>query len=181
MARFQRSRFQPQTQVLRRKFDWIGGVASQVGLTQINAATSIIESAFDTRTITTTPNVPFTIVRVRGRLQVMSDQTVGLEGPIGAFGMCVVNGEAFDAGVASVPTPWTESNDHRWFYHQYFGCPLIEDGTSGEYQQLFTDITIDGKAMRKINTNDVILSVLENQSIVGMRFWSNFRMGIKLH
>ena len=102
--------------------------------------------------------------------------------PIGAFGICIVNGEAFDAGVASIPTPWTESFDDRWFFHQYWIADFILQGSGTEKapQQDFFNRQIDGKAMRKVEDGDVMVSVMENGSSVGARAFVNFRTLIKL-
>ena len=145
------------------------------------SATSVILSAFDTRVAGAQPQAPFTITRVRGYIQVMSDQTIVQEGPGGAYGIMIVNGEAFDAGVASMPTPWTESFDARWLYHTYLSAFMLENATTSDYQQGFFTHVIDGKAMRKVDHGDVIVAVLENASSVGMNHWTNFRTGVKLH
>ena len=100
--------------------------------------------------------------------------------PVGAYGICVVNGEAFDAGVASVPTPWTESFDDRWMYHTYFGS--LQQPIAVTDQLCATDyITIDSKSMRKVEIGDVIIQVIESGSADTITFLSNLRTLIKLH
>ena len=176
-------RFSPRHQQSnRRMFDWIGGgndvPESTVALAN---ATSVIALAFDTRVASQVPVAPFTITRVRGYLEIHSDQTIAQEGPLGAYGIAVVNGEAFDAGVASIPTPWTESFDDRWLYHTYWDAFFMENPTTSDYQQIPFIHVIDGKAMRKVNFGDVIVAVMENASNQGCNFFMNFRMGVKLH
>ena len=95
--------------------------------------------------------------------------------------MAIVNGEAFDAGVASIPTPWAESFDDRWFYHTYWFAPLIENPTTSEFHVIPFNHVIDGKAMRKMNVGDVMVAVFENAATVGVQFQLNFRVGVKLH
>ena len=100
---------------------------------------------------------------------------------MGAIGIAVVNGEAFDAGVASIPTPWSESFDDRWLYHQYFDCMIMVDTVADWGVPNFANITIDSKAMRKVDTGDVIVAVVENPTTSPFNFWMNFRIGVKLH
>ena len=177
MARSQR--FSPIRRSTKRKFNWFGGTTPAPNLTNVAGQTSIIVSNLDTR-LPTVPSAPFTIVRIRGVIVVQSDQQVLSEFPGGAYGIAVVNGEAFDAGVASIPTPWTESFDDRWLYHTYWFSPIVENPTTSDYQQSFQTLIIDGKAMRKVDVGDVVVAVFENASTFGVSLQSNFRVGAKL-
>ena len=163
----------------RRQFEWIGGVSTAFSVSTLAFGDSVIVSSFDTRGATA-PAAPFTIVRVRGQLAFFSDIVAASEFPHGAFGMCVVNGEAFDAGVASIPTPFSESFDDRWLFHSYLMAPIRANANT--IDQNWANITIDGKAMRKVNDGDVVVNVLENGSSAhGAQFLINLRMGVKLH
>ena len=178
MARLQRSNFQPRRSA--RKFEWFGGVSSLgFGPVVVPASTSVLIASLDTRT-TDHPG-PFTIMRVRGFFSVYSDQNTIVERPSGAFGICIVNGEAFDAGVGSIPTPWSESFDDRWLYHTYWASNIEENPTTSDYQYNFFNHVIDGKGMRKMNHGDVLVSVIENQTSTGAIATMNFRTGAKLH
>ena len=179
MARFQRSNNRP-IQRSNRVFEWIGGVQTAfAGGTALAAGASTIISGLDTRN--TAIIAPWTIMRLRGYLYISTDQAAAFEEPHGAYGLCVVNGEAFDAGVASIPTPFTESFDDRWFFHTYWALSSSIRGTDG-YQTDPFKLHVDGKAMRKVNFGDVIVSVIENGSTSdGCLFTENSRMGVKLH
>jgi len=102
------------------------------------------------------------------------------EFPFGAFGVCVINGEAFDAGAASIIAPWTESFDDRWMYHTYWGA-RVQVGANNAQMWGFETV-IDNKAMRKVDAGDVIVAMIENASATDpAQFMVNFRMGVKLH
>jgi len=165
MARLQRFNATRPVQRSNRKFTWIGGVSTAFGGTSLAAATSILISAFD----------------IRGILSVVSDQVAANEKVHGAFGVLVVSGEAFDAGVASIPTPFSEASDDRWLYHTYWAAPIqVIAGQSSD--QIPSQTVIDGKAMRKVNSGDVVVFMIENgNNVHGAIFVHNSRLGIKLH
>ena len=181
MARLPRSRFPHQARS-KRTFDWIGGLSVVPGTTSnIAPATSVIHSAFDTRIVGQSPGSPFTIIRVRGLIVAGSDQDAADELVLGAAGICIVNGEAFDAGVASIITPWSESFDDRWLWHQYIYAPIKFVSSTG-LQQFWFNQVIDSKAMRKVETGDVIVTMIENANTTdSMRVFINKRTGVKLH
>ena len=164
----------------RRATDWIGGVnVVPTNETTLNGQTAAFVSFFDTR-LQSGPLVgPFTLIRQRG-IFVVSPQAVSIEQfIIGAFGTCIVNGEAFDAGVASVITPWTDSFDDRWLYHTYFSCQnklnaAISNSMLGQI------IEIDGKGQRRVESGDVIVNVIENGSADNMTYFHNQRLLAKL-
>ncbi len=181
MARFQRRSFRSQSQSQRRKTDWIGGVQTGVTSRQsIGAATSAIIASLDTR-VAGPPFAPFTILRLRGQFRINTDQKSAQEAPFGAIGAMVVNGEAFDAGIASIPTPWTESFDDRWYWHQYWSTQFDVTSSTGMYSN--ADVhDIDNKAMRKVEVGDVIVWVIQNQnSTQAAAFQFNVRTLVKLH
>jgi len=169
----------------KRLTDWIGGVQSTpVNENDLSGSTVEIVSSFDTRTSGQSPNAPFTIVRVRGILQVVSSGATASNFAIGALGICVVNGEAFDAGVASIISPWTEAFDDRWLLHQYFST-MYEPGVTGTDGGVFVGggtyrVEFDNKAMRKVEFGDVIVTIIENASTDSIRFFENHRTLVKL-
>ena len=167
-------------QSLRRKTDWIGGTVGNLAEAVLTSGTSFIISSFDTRVGGGFPEPPFTIIRQRGFLSVANVAGTARVVPVGAYGTCVINGEAFDAGVGSIPTPWDESFDERWLYHTYFGT--VAQGILVTDQVLASVyLTIDGKGMRKVESGDVIVNVIENGGVDELLFMSNQRMLVKLH
>ena len=179
MARFVRSSSTRPIARSNRKFAWIGGVSVAFSDVTLATGVSIVVSSFDTRTAGQLHD--FTIMRVRGLLSVVSDQVAANEHVHGAFGAAVVNGEALDAGVGSIPTPFTESFDDRWFYHTYWAAPF-RFIAGAAMTQIASQTIIDGKAMRKVNQGDVIVFVIENgNNSQGALFTLNQRVGVKLH
>ena len=179
MARSSRFNIRPQMGRSNRAFTWIGGVNTASAAVSLAAGASTLVSGFDTRAAGP-PFTPFTIVRARGFLKTWTDQEAADEAPWGAYGLAVVNGEAFDAGIASIPTPFTESGDGRWFYHTYWSAPCTI--ISGSLAVDFDKTLIDNKAMRKVKDGDVIVAVIENGSSAhGNLYLENFRLGVKLH
>ena len=172
-------RFPTRSTAPRRKTDWIGGVStnSQAEIA-LAANTVLLTSSFDTRTAGQAPAAPFTVIRLRGILSI-SANAGGDTNAIGAYGVLVVNGEAFDAGVASIPSPWTESFDDRWMYHRYWTA-INDAGVTETDTQAFS-YEIDSKSMRKMARGDVLVAVIENASTDAVVFMSNFRVLVKLH
>jgi len=102
-----------------------------------------------------------TIVRTRGLFHVTlkTADAVGA-GFFGAFGIALVTSAAHAAGVASVPTPLTESDWDGWLFHHYFDVRSItatlEDGPSASQR-----IVIDSKAMRIFDEDMTLIGVTE--------------------
>ena len=86
-----------------------------------------------------------------------------LAGYDGAVGICVVSENAFNAGIASVPTPVTDVAWDGWLWHHFFSLravtATIGDGVNGP--AVVWKIIIDSKAMRKTNITDVEIAVIE--------------------
>ena len=177
MARLRR--FSTTHQGSKRAFTWFGGISNVFGVSVLAVGASNLFTSIDTRVVAFP--APWTIVRVRGILMVASDQVASSEFAHGAFGIAVVNGEAFDVGLASIPTPFSEFSDDRWLYHTYWAAPIqviAGQGVTGGHQV----ITIDGKAMRKVKLGDEVVLVIENgHNSQGAFFMMNVRIGIKLH
>ena len=170
----------------KRLTNWVGGVSTGLtGMVGLSAATALIVSSLDTRLAANASlGTDFTIVRIRGILSFIFADIAVDRASFGAFGVCVVNGEAFDAGVASIISPWTESGDDRWFYHMYWSSAQVVDvvGTDAGASSFVTrEYQIDGKAMRKVNIGDVIVAVIEQaSSATAINFIENHRTLIKL-
>ena len=107
---------------------------------------------------------PFTVVRSRFELMLTSDQAAAIENQVGSFGIAVVSDQASAVGVTAVPTPHTDMASDLWFVHQnYFGdeSKLTDRSTSA------TRISIDSKAMRKVDIGQDIVVVAEQSSLGG--------------
>ena len=176
-------RFRTRQSGPKRKISWIGGV-NVIPTNEANLAgqTAVLHSSLDTRLAANSKAVGFTIVRTLGTFGVTVQASSTRTNVIGAFGICIVNGEAFDAGVASLPTPWTESPDNRWYVHQYFNFTSIPGtgNVSNVGSAVGEQIMIDSKGMRKLNEGDVFCLMVENASLDSMAFYFNVRTAVKL-
>ena len=83
------------------------------------------------------------------------------EGMQGAFGICVVQDAAFTAGVASLPGPISEMNSEAWLYHSIVGVHAHNATETAFNESSVFDLTVDSKAMRKLDEETVVVAVLE--------------------
>ena len=108
---------------------------------------------------------PFTIVRTRFLVGIVSDQAAASEDYAAAFGMAVVSDEAVAVGVTAVPTPITQMASDFWFVHQMmFGSFLFGDVT-GFNESVMTQYEIDSKAMRKVDIGQDLVVVAEFSTV----------------
>ncbi len=122
-----------------------------------------------------------TIVRVRGLLSVQPDAYSVDLNVQGALGMGIVSDQAFAAGAASIPGPWSEPDWGGWFVWQAWASRLEFLSAVGV---LFSDASertymIDSKAMRKVEPNETVVVMAESQA-GGVNIHSPFRMLVKL-
>ena len=99
--------------------------------------------------------------------------------PIGAWGMGIVSAQAFVAGAASIPGPYTDVEWDGWFAHGFWGFRQTAAGTVGNLVVNSQFMEIDNKAMRKINDTDVMVVMAESQADAA-RVSIQFRMLVKL-
>ncbi len=169
-------RFARSTKFARadRQSIWVG---IDISLVTVGANTKILAGTFNTATL---ENRPFTIVRTRAALQIESDQTAASEVTRGAVGMTVVSDQAVAAGIASIPGPH-DNTDGEWFVWEPFINSFALGDATGFVEPAGTNITIDSKAMRKVNANDDLAVVFEVQGTPGAIITMQGRMLIKLH
>ncbi len=149
---------------LRRKTSWGFGPSS--GATP-GAAQSLAASSAIIMTTGTSPSVDgITVVRVRGELLLqLSAAAADLDGFHGAFGIGVLSGgqRGFTGiGVGAVPIPLTNDDDETWIWHQYFALKTVEGAVPvNTLGSSVTRIQVDSKAMRKVDTGDLIYAAIE--------------------
>ena len=170
----------------RRKSAW--GLGPQEPAQQITATGSILWA----NGVVLVASDAATIVRIRGHALLYLDAaTAGGDGFVGALGIGVVTSAAFVAGVASVPTPITESDWEGWMWHQFFQLRAggtIDASVAGDVDQVNStsaamQIDIDTKAMRKINSDETLMGVIEVTEIgtAQMQFVADTRDLLLLH
>jgi len=126
---------------------------------------------------------PFTVIRTRGIMLVRSDQVSASETFGVDLGFAVVSEQASAIGVTAVPTPLTDKESDLFFvYESLFGHINVGSGagTGVPDQQGGQFMKFDSKAMRKINDDQELVVVVENE-IAGAIVTVTGRFLIKLH
>ena len=142
---------------------WEGASFSQL----LTTGTAAVLTAVSEATIENIPNP--TLVRVRGEGAVYVT-AIGASGAqaIVSVGLIKVTARALAAGVASLPTPGTDTGSD-WLWHK--DVPLGVRGSLGaDSESLGAHVArfeIDNKAMRKFEPNEVLVIVFENVALVG--------------
>ena len=136
-----------------RLTEWTGPALQSYVNVATTGATIVSSVAFEE---------PATVIRTRGRVSV-APQTFGADLEItGAIGMGIVTQEAFAAGVAAVPEPWTDADWGGWFVWRSFGYKFELVDATGTLQ-VDWGFEVDSKAMRKVSSNEVLVVVAESQ------------------
>ena len=160
MARGSHTRF-PRTggRGTRRKVTWAAGPNGSTGVISGNNVT-----IFGTGSQATAPDT--TLVRTRGELIVqLLTASASAEGFRFAFGMCTVTENAAGIGATAVPDPLADIAWDGWFFH-YTGTlfAMSTSPTTDASETTARVISVDSKAMRKVEETDVdiaVFSVLE--------------------
>ncbi len=148
-----RSRFVGRQGGHRRLTQWVGPPA-QAFVAVANGGATIIDSLVIEESAT--------IVRNRGAV-VIRPSFVGADlAIVGAYGVGVVSSEAFTAGIASVPEPYSDADWGGWMVWRSFASQ-IEFDVDGTFVSSF-QLEIDLNAMRKVTPNEVVVYVAESQS-----------------
>ena len=169
----------------RRETQWGGSTAGQTGRTALAAATAALFSRFSAAQFDVIGS-PLTTVRNHGQLSVESDQSVAGETVQGAIGLAIVSEPAAAAGIGSIPTPITESDWDGWLMWMPFSHTMQfvqQDATGVQIVQPSNSIfNYDSKAMRKIQDQESLVFVIENENATaGLLFTWYSRTLFKLH
>ena len=145
----------------KRKTNWLSGPLGSVG------ATAASSSLFATAIQLTVPGR--TLIRTRGELNVaLSVITSALDGfGAVAFGLAIVELNAFNVGITAMPKPFSDSDWDGWFWHwqgSLFGPSATVTNAGGPAN---VRIPIDSKAMRKWKQFDVMVAIMEVATEVG--------------
>ena len=167
----------------KRAMRWLGSTL-RTGVQTVVAGGIVLDQSFAQAAITVVGD--FTITRIRGILSVASDQVTLDEQPFGALGVMVVREAARAIGVTALVRPYDEAFDSGWMLHQYWrvschvsGSPTQEGSLIGS--TWFTHYELDIKSMRKVQSSDAIVVVIENASSShGAQYLLDFRMLVKI-
>ncbi len=135
------------------------GTDQESGAELIFLATSLVAISNNVGFLLTVPAA--TVVRTRGvfRASVITAGSASTR-ISGAMGMIIVSENAFTAGIVSLPTPLTDT-ENDWFVWQPF--VLHVDATDPSANDVFSDFVVqfDSRGMRKMKAGDVIAIVYE--------------------
>jgi len=101
---------------------------------------------------------PFTVVRSRFELHLRSDQASAIEHQAAGFGIAVVSDQAAAIGVTAVPTPATDLGSDLWFVQQNI---FADESALTDRTRSSTKVTVDSKAMRRVDVGQDIVVVAE--------------------
>ena len=161
-----------------RETVWVAS-AAETDATALAAGAAVLDSVSGSALLELRP---FTIVRTRGVICMGTDQLTGTENPYVGLAFAVVSEAAATAGVAAVPTPFTEEDSDFFFVYETVHQRFILSSAIGLDPQGFVSKYFDSKAMRKVNNDSTIITVLENgNSTAGLVYQLKYRILIKLH
>ena len=118
---------------------------------------------------------PATVVRTRCTLSIQSDQTGVSENQVGAFGIGFVNDVAGALGITALPGPAADCGWPGWFVHQWFNQSWLFISGVG-VQNRSVSYEIDSKAMRKFESEQAMVAIVENFGTTGLQFAVSFRI-----
>ncbi len=102
---------------------------------------------------------PFTVVRVRGQMLVVTDQAAASENFVGNLGKAVVSDQAVAIGVTALPTPGTDRSSDLWFVYESIIGEFRFDSNVGTREEFSRPY--DSKAMRKVEDGQDLVTVVE--------------------
>ena len=152
-------------------YEWfaMGGKASAVDLAAATA--SLGPSALAV-------SGPGTLVRLRGQVFLQLDAGAVDERVLVCFGIIIVSNEAFAAGVASVPKPFTDA-DADWMWHGFLSVTSgAETGIVSDF--LVDRVLVDSKAMRKVKSSQTLIFVAEVASSQDAAGTFDYMYGIRI-
>jgi len=103
---------------------------------------------------------PFTIVRTRFDLLLLSDQTAANEEFGMSWGAAVVSDQATAVGVTAVPTPVTDQGSDLWFALGHVWGAIAANAVARTGYRM----AIDSRAMRKVDVGQDIVVVVESMT-----------------
>ena len=138
----------------RRKMEWVG--PANQGYVNVASQGATLLSSFN-------PTESITLIRTRGMVSLVPQTVTADVDIVGAFGMCIVSQQAFTAGAASVPEPFSDADWGGWFVWRSFAFKF-EFATAASVNFPRWDFEIDSKGQRKIGPNDILVAVAESQA-----------------
>ena len=161
----------------KRLTDWAFGVIG-ASYVSVPPSSKVVLASFSGANLSDIS--PGTIVRTRGMFSIASDQISATETQIGAFGIALVNDVARALGVTGIPGPATDTLWDGWFVHRFFAQRMQFASSSGFDGRGATEYEVDSKAMRKFESDQGLVVVLENNHATnGLFVATNLRFLVK--
>jgi len=107
---------------------------------------------------------PFTIVRSHFEFWLRSDQEAAMEEQSVAVGLAIVSDDAVAVGVTAVPAPRANAASNLWFLHQFIHA---DESKLVDKVRPETRISVDSKAMRKVEVGQDLVVVMQGGAIGG--------------
>ena len=143
-----------RARVPRRKTTWIGP-AVQGFVSVASGGATLLNSLINSE--------PETLVRIRGMVTIAPTVVSADVSIVGAVGMGLVSEEAFAAGIASIPEPFTDADWGGWVMWRSFSYKFeFADATGVNFPNW--SFEVDSKAMRKATANERLVTIAESQS-----------------
>jgi len=127
---------------------------------------------------------PFTIVRTRLLVSLISDQQASSERQAAAVGMAVVSDQAEAIGITAIPTPITDMASDLWLVHQLLYNEFTFADSTGFSENGQAQYAVDSKAMRKVQDGEDVVVVAESSAAAatgGANIVVGGRVLVKLH
>ncbi len=130
---------------------WVGPAAQ--GFLSVAGAGATLISSF-------AASEPLTVIRNRGQVSVIPETFTADIEIVGAVGMIVVSEEAFAAGVASMPEPFSDGQADWLVWRSFAWRYEFADNTGTQFPNWTFEV--DSKAMRKLGPNKRIVTIAES-------------------
>ncbi len=136
-----------------RLTQWIGPAAQGYIQVASTGATLVASFSFEEA---------LTVIRNRGMVSFFPVAVTGDVQIVGAMGMALVSTEAFNAGVASIPEPFSDADWGGWLVWRSFSYTFeFADATGVNFVNW--SFEVDSKAMRKVSPNETLVIIAESQ------------------
>ncbi len=142
----------------RRGTTWIG--PADQGYVAVATNTKVLVGSFDPFAV---GMINPTLIRTRGGLSVIPGAFTADVAFIWAYGIGIVSDQAFAAGAASIPGPFTDSDWDGW-QTWISGSARFEFGDATGFELQSEIQQVDSKAMRKVTDGETIVVMAESQA-----------------
>jgi len=141
---------------VKRSTFWEGGSTQfSIPTASVAVATVVTEAELE--------NIPNpTLIRIHGSVLIsVTARTAAADSAVISMGMILQSAAAVTAGVGSMPLPFTDIGS-AWIWHRQVLVRSLIAPPNGTDLAGNVRITIDNKAMRKVNPNQALVMIVQN-------------------